>query len=162
MLSYLYQILKKACGVFFNILNFFLLGNLPPFACVCVVVEEDGRYLVVERPGGEIVFPAGFMRWRERPEQAAQREAREETGLELGIGEIIAHYSLPSQHNDQMSTISIIYSAHVQGGVLQASIEGTPKWLGEEELQPGLRPLYANILADYQRYRQRRTSVGVH
>ena len=144
-----YQALKKSIGIFFNILNALLKGNLPPFGCVCIIVEQDGQYLIVERPKGSLVFPGGFMRWKERSEQTAQREGKEETGLDLRIGDIIGCYTTPSPGFTAMSTIIIVHRAEVTGGELRSSIEGVPYWVDEETLRDRLESLYHVILNDY-------------
>src|ERR1700730_7290751 len=77
----LYELLKRCVSVFFNMLNVLLGGHLPPWGCAAVIVEERDHYLVVELPRGRVVFPGGFMTWREDPKHTAQREAQEETGL---------------------------------------------------------------------------------
>jgi 8-oxo-dGTP pyrophosphatase MutT (NUDIX family) len=81
MRTLLYDLLKRGVSLCFNTLNVLLGGNLPPFGCAAVLVEEQDRYLVVELPRGRVVFPGGFMTWREDPKHTAQREAQEETGL---------------------------------------------------------------------------------
>lgn len=48
------------------------------------LVMVDGRCLVLRR-GHEWVFPKGHLEAGERPEDAAVREVREETGLDIGI-----------------------------------------------------------------------------
>lgn len=149
-----YTVVKKCVGIFFNLLNILLGGNLPPLACVCVIVEEDHRYLVVERREGDLVFPAGFMRWRESPREAAQREGHEETGLQLRIGPVVGYWSATSKQFDQMSAISIIYRGQVIGGELRGSIEGQPRWVHEEELRERLDPSFVSILDDYLRFRE--------
>ena len=35
--------------------------NLPPFGSAAVIVEKQDCYLVVELPGGRVVFPGGFL-----------------------------------------------------------------------------------------------------
>ena len=145
----LYRALKKSVGIFFNVLNVLLKGNLPPFGCVCIVVKQDERYLVVERQEGSLVFPGGFMRWKERSEQTAQREGKEETGLDLRIGEILGCYTTPSTNFAGMSTITIVHHAEVVGGTFQNSIEGTPCWVDEETLRSRLEEHYSVILNDY-------------
>jgi len=145
----LYRALKKSVGIFFNILNTLLKGNLPPFGCVCILVEQDERYLVVERPEGSLVFPGGFMRWKELSEQAARREGKEETGLDLRVGEIVGCYTTPSAAFAAMSTISIVHRAEVVSGTLRSSIEGTPYWVDVETLRSRLEEHYHIILNDY-------------
>ena len=67
----LYDLLKKCVSIVFNIVNLLLGGKLPPFGSAGVIVENEGRYLVVTLPHGKIVFPGGFMTWQEHPRQAA-------------------------------------------------------------------------------------------
>jgi len=145
----LYSVLKKSVGIFFNILNTLLKGNLPPFGCVCIIIEQDERYLVVERPEGSLVFPGGFMRWKERSEQTARREGKEETGLDLHIGDILGCYTIPSTGFTAMSTITVVHRAEIIGGTLKSSIEGHPYWVDEETLRSHLEEDYSIILNDY-------------
>jgi len=149
----LYQLLKQAVGVFFNILNLLMARNLPPLGCACVVVEEKHRYLVIEQAHGTYTFPGGFMRWHEHPTQTAKREGKEETGLDLRIGNMIGYQAISSNRIDRMSTLSIIFQAQVVGGTLRSSIEGRPDWLHENEVRHKLLPFYQSIFDDYQRYR---------
>ena len=145
-----YRALKKSAGIFFNMLNVLLKGNLPPFGCVSILIEQDGCYLIVERPEGSLVFPGGFMRWKERSEQTAQREGKEETGLDLHIGDIIGCYTLPSTGFTAMSTITIVHHAEVVGGTLRSSIEGRPYWVDEATLRSRLEGHYFIILNEFQ------------
>ena len=144
-----YRVLKKSVGIFFNILNVLLKGNLPPFGCVCILVEQDGHYLIVERPEGSLVFPGGFMRWKELSEQTAQREGKEETGLDLRIGGIVGCYTTPAADFAAMSTITIVHRAEVIDGELRSSIEGRPYWVDEETLRNRLEEHYFIILNEY-------------
>lgn len=147
-----YLALKRFVGIFFNMLNVGLGGNLPPFACVCVIVEEDGKFLVVERPEGETAFPGGFMRWREQPEQTARRECLEETGLEVEVHEIVSYATISSPAFNRLSTVNLIFRGSRVGGELRASIEGQPAWLTVEELEPRLEGFYLHIYQDYERH----------
>jgi ADP-ribose pyrophosphatase YjhB (NUDIX family) len=49
------------------------------------VVIEDGHCLLVRR-GSEWAFPKGHIERDETPEDAARREGREETGIEISVG----------------------------------------------------------------------------
>ena len=159
----LYRLLKHLVGICFNLLNFVLAGNLPPFGCVTVIVEEQGRYLLIQRPQGKLTFPSGFMRWREMPAEAAQRECEEETGLRLQINDpedMIGCYGHVGRHIDTMSTLTVLYCGRVIGGRLRKSIEGQPYWLSEEEMLGKLERRCEPILEDYLRYRVRRAGLN--
>jgi len=158
----LYQVLKKLAALFFNFLNILLGGNLPPFGSVCAVVEREHQFLVVELPNGAIVFPGGFMRWRELPEETAIREGKEETGLQLRPTRIIGHYPKPAKRLDGLSVIHIAYQAEVISGELRKSIEGQPSWISEEDLLKKLSPYYLTILQDYLRYREQQRETNIY
>src|SRR6266700_2518320 len=111
----LYDLLKHCVSLFFNTLNWLLGGKLPPFGSAAVVVEEEDRYLVVELPGRRIVFPGGFMNGNEIPQETAEREGLEETGLILHAGDLIGYYSLISQDWKVMNNISFVFHARVVG-----------------------------------------------
>ena len=150
----LYRLLGKAVNISFNILNLILAGNLPPLGCACVVVEEEGRLLVIERTKDQFVFPGGFMRWREQPAETAQRECREETGLEVQMLDTIGTYATTSTRIDRMSSLMIVFAGEVIGGALRGSIEGHPCWLNEADMRKGLDKYFTRILEDYFAYRQ--------
>ncbi len=65
-----------------------------PIVGVGVVIRDDeGRILLIRRgrePGkGLWAVPGGKVEWGETMREAARREAREETGLEVDIGDIV-------------------------------------------------------------------------
>ena len=145
----LYRGFKKLVGIFFNVLNILLLGNLPPFGTVCIIIEQNGQYLVIERPEGVVVLPGGFMRWNELSAQTAQREGKEETGLDLEIGEIIGSYTATAKNFTLMSTITIVHRAEVVGGELRSSIEGRPYWADKAMLPSLLAQHYQPVVRDF-------------
>src|SRR5436189_1795028 len=71
---------------------------LDPKLAVAVVIERDGKLLFGKRGAhtrepGKWSFPAGFVERGERVEDAAAREAREEIGLEVTVGDLLGLYS---------------------------------------------------------------------
>jgi len=64
-----------------------------PVVGVGVVLVEDGRILLIQRgrePGrGLWAVPGGKVRHGEPMKEAARREMREETGLEVEVGEVV-------------------------------------------------------------------------
>lgn len=157
-----YRLLKHLVGICFNLLNVVLAGNLPPFGCVTVIVEEQGRYLLIQRPQGKLTFPSGFIRWRELPTEAAQRECEEETGMRVQIGpeDLVGCYPHVGRHIDTMSTLTLVYGGKVIGGALRGSIEGRPSWQDEDVMRSDLERRCEPLLADYLRYRARHTALN--
>lgn len=140
----------------FNALNFLLAGNLPPLGCAIVVVEDQGRFLVVKISHDRAVLPGGFMRWREYPEETARRETREETGLDVRLLDTIGIYSVKSRGFGRLSTLTVAFTGEVIAGSLKGSIEGYPCWMEEAEMRRRLTRRYRAILEDYDAYRKRR------
>jgi ADP-ribose pyrophosphatase YjhB (NUDIX family) len=149
----LYGLLKICASFFFNAFNLLLRGNLPPFGSATVIVERDGYYLVIEHPRRRLTFPGGFMRWHEQPSVSAQREGKEETGLDLHIGELVNVYTTATKSWFAMSTINFVYMGEVVGGSLRRNKEGHPQWIAEDELRRRLTPYACRILDEYQRRR---------
>jgi 8-oxo-dGTP diphosphatase len=89
---------------------------------VGVLVEMQGGIVLVQRGqppfAGSWALPAGFIEEDESVEQAAARECREETGLEVALEELFGVYSFPE--GPVQSGIIIFYRARPIGGNLQA------------------------------------------
>ena len=67
---------------------------------------------------GEWSFPSGFVDAGEELEQAAVREAKEETGLDLRILRLVGAYSFPGD-----PVVFIAYAARVTGGRIAIGAE---------------------------------------
>jgi 8-oxo-dGTP diphosphatase len=153
-----------SAGLVFNIFNVCLAGNLPPQGCVSVIVEDHGRYLLLRRPRGRLVFPGGFMRWREHPMQTAQREFQEETGLQLAVHHLVACYAHASENVLSMSTLTLVYCGEICGGEMRDTVEGRPSWIDEASLLKKIDSRYGTMLRDYREQRDRRVlcATSVH
>jgi len=83
-----------------------------------VLVEHNGKVLLVRRRlnprKGMWSFPAGFVEFDEDPAEAAVRECREETGLEVEVTcmlDVIA-----GREHERGADIVIVYCARLLGG----------------------------------------------
>ena len=100
-----------------------------PKVAAGVVVEHDGRVLLVRRNHepqyGRWAFPSGFVDAGEVVEEAAAREVREETGVEVRIEQLLGVYSSAGD------AVVFVAFAGVTGG-------GEPRPGDEEVMEVGL------------------------
>jgi ADP-ribose pyrophosphatase YjhB (NUDIX family) len=91
-----------------------------PKVAAAVLLDRQGAVLLVRRANqperGRWTLPAGYVDAGEDPRVAAQRECREETGLEIRI--LAIHDVLFEAGPDRPATIVIVYKAVETGGVL--------------------------------------------
>ncbi len=101
----------------------FVLYLNPACAAAGIVVDDRGRVLMIRRaidPGkGLWALPAGYQDVDEGPAETVAREVREETGLDIEVGELFDVVFMP--HNPRKPANLISYVCTVLGGELQAA-----------------------------------------
>jgi len=88
---------------------------LPTDLTVSCVVEQDGRFLIIEeRSSGIIVInqPGGHIEAGESPEEAAEREALEESGYVVTVTDLLGVY-LWIHPQTRQNFLRIAYVANV-------------------------------------------------
>jgi ADP-ribose pyrophosphatase YjhB (NUDIX family) len=109
-----------------------------PKPCAGALVEQDGRVLLVRRAVtpylGEWDIPGGFLHEWEHPAEAARREVREETGLDVELTELLG--ILLDRYGDaDHNTLNIYYRARVFAGEARAGDDAADLgWFGPDEL----------------------------
>jgi ADP-ribose pyrophosphatase YjhB (NUDIX family)/L-amino acid N-acyltransferase YncA len=93
-----------------------------PVPVVGVLIEMDGGVVLIKRGGhikpGRWALPSGYIEADESVEEAAIRESREETGLEVELSDLFGIYSFPE--GPPTSGIIVFYRARPIGGALRA------------------------------------------
>jgi len=122
--------------------------SAPVRVAAAVLFDAAGRVLIARRPEGRHMagyweFPGGKLAERERPEQALERELREELGIELRR----CHPLLRLRHHyaDRSVELEVFVVDEARGE--PAGLEGQAlKWvsvaeLSQERLLPADRPI---------------------
>jgi ADP-ribose pyrophosphatase YjhB (NUDIX family) len=93
------------------------------------VIEQGGSVLLVRLSygprTGHWTLPGGLVESDETPEEAAVRETREETGLEIELDGLVAAYMRPASERAAgwAPLVILTYRAHVVGGELRIAPE---------------------------------------
>jgi len=127
-----------------------------PFPTVDIIIEQGkGIVLILRRnEPQQWAIPGGYCDYGESLEQAAMREAREETGLTVELIEQFHTYSDP-QRDPRQHNITTVYIARAIGGTLQAQDDAQEIGVFTEAgLPSGLAFDHEQILKDYFLYKK--------
>ncbi len=126
-----------------------------PLLAVDIILELQGKVLLIERRHEPLgwALPGGFVDIGESPANAAVREAKEETSLDIEVTAQLHAYGAPTR-DPRGHCVSIVYCARVTSDKPpQAADDARALALfGWDEL-PALAFDHATILADYQRWK---------
>ncbi len=141
-----------------GILPAMALPERGPFPTVDIIIEmEAGRICLIERrfPPLGWALPGGFVDDGESLEQAAVREAREETSLTVTLVGQLHTYSDPAR-DARLHTCSTVFVARATGTPRAEDDAKGIALVDPDELPAPLCFDHAAILADYRRWRRER------
>jgi 8-oxo-dGTP diphosphatase len=127
-----------------------------PVPTVDIIIElENGGIVLIRRknppPGWAI--PGGFIDYGESAEEAAVREAWEETSLQVQLIELLHVYSNPKR-DPRRHTISTVFIARASGTPRAADDAAEARIFFEHNLPIPLAFDHAKILQDYFTYKR--------
>jgi len=132
--------------------------NPSPTADIIIelVDRPDRPIVLVERQNEPFgwAIPGGFIDYGETVEQAARREALEETGLAVDLVELLGIYSDPSRDLRQ-HTMSVVYVATATGTPRAGDDAKALAVFAPSELPENLCFDHDRIVRDYLAYRDR-------
>ena len=127
-----------------------------PLLAVDVIVEigEPARIVLVHRrnPPAGWAIPGGFVDVGETLAQAAQRELREETTLEVELKELLGCYSKPAR-DPRGHTVTVVFIGSARGRP-RAGDDAGDVALFDPASPPEMAFDHAQILADYRELRR--------
>jgi ADP-ribose pyrophosphatase YjhB (NUDIX family) len=125
-----------------------------PRITVDIIIEHKGGIILIERknPPHGWAIPGGFVDWGETVEQAALREAEEETSLDVEDLHQFRVYSDP-QRDPRGHTISVVFTGKAEGTTKAASDAKNVGVFTEDNLPDNIAFDHKKILNDYFRDR---------
>jgi 8-oxo-dGTP diphosphatase len=134
-----------------------------PTPTVDAIIQKNSKILLIERKKepfkGYLVLPGGFVNEGERVEDAAKREVKEETSLDIVLLEILGVYSEPGRdpRGHVMSTVFIgeISKVSYKVDAIAQDDAAAIEWLNlEEVVNTRFGFDHRRIIIDYIKWKQ--------
>ena len=124
-------------------------------AADAIIELGDRGIVLIERrnPPHGWAIPGGFIDYGESAEDAARREAKEETGLDVELLAQLYTYSDPAR-DPRGHTITVVYVAHAAGTPIAADDAAAVGVFTEATLPSPLVFDHVDVLADYFAYKR--------
>ncbi len=121
-----------------------------PFVTVDVIIEYKGGIVLIKRknPPEGWALPGGFVDYGESLERAAEREAKEETGLDIELIRQFHTYSEPDR-DPRHHTITTVFIAQGKGLLRFGDDAKEAAVFREEDLPEEIAFDHKRILNDY-------------
>jgi ADP-ribose pyrophosphatase YjhB (NUDIX family) len=114
-----------------------------PVAGVGAVIVHDGKVVLIKRANepsrGKWTIPGGLVELAESPETAVIREAKEETGLDVGnpvLIDVVSNVDFDEQGKVKYHYVIIDYLVHVTAGNAKAASDAMElRWVPFDQVE---------------------------
>lgn len=128
--------------------------NPAPTVDIIIELDSGGIVLILRKnPPPGWALPGGFIDYGESAEDAAIREAREETSLDVQLVELLHVYSDPKR-DPRKHTMATVFIAKASGTPQGADDAAEARVFYEHALPSSLAFDHAKILQDYFTYKR--------
>jgi len=120
-----------------------------PYPTADILFHRPGKVLLIRRknPPSGWALPGGFIDYGESAEQAAAREAKEETGLEVRNLRQFRVFSEPGR-DPRFHTLTVVFLAGPGGEIRAGDDAAQVQWFALDDLPPEMAFDHAKIIAD--------------
>lgn len=128
-----------------------------------VIIEQDNKLLLLQRAHepwvGSWMIPAGYVEADEDPKDAAKREAHEETGLDIELGDLVKTYYFDD--DPRGNGVVFVYKATRISGQMKINIEATNAQYFAHNKIPAYLTMggHDKIIAEWRMQAQRRKTA---
>ncbi|OIP39999.1 MAG: NUDIX hydrolase [Deltaproteobacteria bacterium CG2_30_63_29] len=125
-----------------------------PTPTVDVIIELEGGVVLIERanePRGW-ALPGGFVDYGESLEDAARREAKEETTLDVELTDLLYVYSAPGR-DPRLHTVSTVFVGRASGAPQGSDDAMNAHIFSLDSLPEVIAFDHREILADYRAFK---------
>ncbi len=110
-----------------------------PALTVDTIILDDNKIILIKRLNDPYkdhwAIPGGFVEYGEKVEDAAVREAKEETGLDIELTQLVGVYSDPDR-DPRGHTVSVAFLSKIVGGTLKSDSDAKDaKFIDIQELK---------------------------
>lgn len=122
-----------------------------PLLTVDIIIEHNGKMVLIERKNEPFgwAIPGGFVDVGETVEQAAIREAKEETNLDVRLIRQFHTYSDPAR-DVRGHTVSVVFIAEIEDGELEGRDDAArAEFFAADDLPDKIAFDHGSILRDF-------------
>lgn len=119
------------------------------------IIEVDDQFVLIERkyPPNGWAIPGGFVEYGETVEQAAVREAKEETSLDVDLIGLLGVYSEP-ERDPRHHTITAVFVAKATGKPIAADDARSIGLFTRDDIPADMAFDHRKVLEDYFKWKK--------